>query len=107
VSEPAWEAVLADLEAYVDDLEAVAADPRLLDRFGDDGVPAYVPPPVLGPVPAHLRERATDVSARMLGVEAALALTLDGIRHELTAAKRFVAPDSTGGAASYYLDTKA
>lgn len=108
MSTAVWAAVLDDLEAYVADLEAVAADPRELDRFGDHGVPAYEPPAELGPVPAHLAERATAVSSRMLGVEASLTLALESVREELSATQRFTAPEGhSTSAASYYLDTTA
>lgn len=107
MSDPRWEAALAGLEAHVGDLEAVAADPRELDRFGDTGVPPFVPPADLGPVPVALRDRAGSLSIRMVEVESALAAALDGIRTELAATQRFTGPDTAAEAPSYYLDTTA
>jgi hypothetical protein len=76
-----WEAVLTDLETRVE----------LAEQALDEGselhstlLQAWTPPQGLGPLPAHLRERAIGVIAMQAEVEQRINVAKDQLGREIT-----------------------
>lgn len=97
----AWAAALDDLEADVEQVEAMLAD----DHMRRDHAPVnpWTPPHGLGPLPLDLRPRADAILNRQLSAARDIALALGtNRRHAAFAAK--VEAGGDGGPRPSYVD---
>lgn len=77
-----WDEAIVALEALVTDQRAMVGD----ERYGQ--IVARSVPPQLGPVPAHLAERARSLLEEMLVIEDALAERIDTMARRVRVAGR-------------------
>jgi hypothetical protein len=75
-----WEAVLTDLETRVD-LAEQALDEGA--EFQSSLLQPWTPPEGLGPLPAHLRERAITIIAMQAEVEQRINTAMDQLGREI------------------------
>lgn len=97
----AWTDALAALEIEVSEAESMLALDRVFEEVARD---PWTPPPYLGPLPAHLVERARTLLARQLGVSKELASAARNSRKHDHAVSRL---QVTTPSPPVYLDTPA
>lgn len=97
----AWARALGELEMNVADAESMLAVDRIFEETSRD---PWTPPVGLGPLPAHLAERARTLLARQLHVSRELASAARNSRRHDRAVSHLQA---TTPAPPVYLDTPA
>ena len=97
----AWARALGDLEMDVAEAESMLAVDRVFEEKARD---PWTPPAGLGPLPAHLAERARTLLARQLSVSHELASAARNSRRHDRAVSHL---QVTSPAPPVYLDTPA
>lgn len=97
----AWKAALDELEADVDQVEAMLADDHM--RRDHPVTNPWSPPQGLGPLPLDLRPRADGILTRQLAAARDLALALGTNRKQAAFAAR-IETGSAGAARPSYID---
>lgn len=95
-----WEQTLARLEADVDRIESAVAAGEAPEVGG------WTPPSDLGPLPAHLRDRAVGILERQTRVLARTSEVARGLARQRTVTAR-MSSGRAASAASAYVDVRA
>lgn len=91
--------------AWDDAMDAFAArlvaQRMALQEGAPDSVPPFAPPPSLGPLPTHLRDRAEALLQEAAELQAEMTARLASTTREVQAVRRFVSATAAPVGASY------